>query len=84
MYRRQYSPVSWSPPSDPGLKIQPESSYPHFSNLWQPEFVLPVIRPGHMYVLYHLYVDHRVRTYIECDRITTSAPMESADQRGNF
>ena len=25
-------------------------------------------------------VAHRVRTYIECDRITTSAPTESADQ----
>ena len=24
--------------------------------------------------------DHRVRTYIECDRITTLVPMESADQ----
>ena len=24
--------------------------------------------------------DHRVCTYIECDRITTSAPIESADQ----
>ena len=24
--------------------------------------------------------NHRVCTYIECDRITTSAPMESADQ----
>ena len=26
------------------------------------------------------HLHHRVRTYIECDRITTSAPMESADQ----